>query len=100
MPEAEVANRPMTGSAAAAVLLMQFEDDEASQILSRLEPEEVRQLGYAMYDVADVTVCQVDAALDQSVRKEKSHPPRCYGTGENILWMKSTTQGDHRAEKI
>ncbi len=27
-----------------------------AQILSRLEPEEVRQLGYAMYDVADVEV--------------------------------------------
>src|SRR3546814_9162277 len=54
MPEAEVAKRPMTGSAAAAVLLMLFEDDEAAQILSRLEPDEVRQLGYAMYDVADV----------------------------------------------
>ena len=33
---------------------MLFSEDEAAEILSRLEPDEVRQLGYAMYDVADV----------------------------------------------
>ena len=59
MPDVDVI-RPMTGSAAAAVLLMLFEEDEAAQILSRLEPEEVRQLGYAMYDVADVEVGEVN----------------------------------------
>ena len=50
MPEI-VPGRPeaLKGSAAAAVLLMLFNEDEAAQILSRLEPDEVRQLGYAMY---------------------------------------------------
>src|SRR3546814_10263767 len=82
MPEAEVAKRPMTGSAAAAVLLMLFEDDEAAQILSRLEPDEVRQLGYAMYDVADVAVDEVNAALDQFVSKAKSRTTIGYGRSE------------------
>ena len=43
--------KPLHGSAAAAVLLMLFNEDEAAQILSRLEPDEVRQLGYAMYEI-------------------------------------------------
>ena len=59
------------GSAAAAVLLMLFDEDEAAQILSRLEPDEVRQLGYAMYDVADVEIEEVNTALDQFVNKAK-----------------------------
>src|SRR3546814_10960415 len=87
MPEAEVAKRPMTGSAAAAGLLMLFEDDEAAQILSRLEPDEVRQLGYAMYDVADVAVDEVNAALDQFVSKAKSRTTIGYGAGEHIRAM-------------
>src|SRR3546814_13543510 len=97
MPEAEVAKRPMTGSAAAAVLLMLFEDDEAAQILSRLEPDEVRQLGYAMYDVADVAVDEANAALDQFVSKAKSRTPIGYGAGEHIRAMMHKPLGADRA---
>src|SRR3546814_8300229 len=100
MPEAEVAKRPMTGSAAAAVLLMLFEDDEAAQILSRLEPDEVRQLGYAMYDVADVAVDEVNAALDQFVSKAKSRTTIGYGAGEHIRAMMHKALGADRAANM
>ena len=63
--------KPLHGSAAAAVLLMLFNEDEAAEILSRLEPDEVRQLGYAMYDVADVEIEEVNQALDQFVSKAR-----------------------------
>ncbi|MEJ1715044.1 flagellar motor switch protein FliG, partial [Escherichia coli] len=69
----------MTGSAAAAVLLMLFDEDEAAQILSRLEPDEVRELGYAMYDVVDVEVDEVNQALDQFVNKAKGRTTIGYG---------------------
>src|SRR3546814_9678152 len=100
MPEAEVAKRSMTGSAAAAVLLMLFEDDEAAQILSRLEPDEVRQLGYAMYDVADVAVDEVNAALDQFVSKAKSRTTIGYGAGEHIRAMMHKALGADRADNM
>src|SRR3546814_7273229 len=100
MPEAEVAKRPMTGSAAAAVLLMLFEDDEAAQILSRLEPDEVRQLGYAMYDVADVAVDEVNAALDQFVSKAKSRTTIGYGAGEHIRAMMHKALGDRKSTRL
>ena len=83
MPDVDVI-RPMTGSAAAAVLLMLFEEDEAAQILSRLEPEEVRQLGYAMYDVADVEVGEVNSALDQFVNKARGRTTIGYGATNHI----------------
>src|SRR3546814_12856806 len=89
----------MTGSAAAAVLLMLFEDDEAAQILSRLEPDEVRQLGYAMYDVADVAVAEVNAALDQFVSKEKSRTTIGYGAGEHIRAMMHKRSEERRVGK-
>src|SRR3546814_17400108 len=100
MPEAEVAKRPMTGSAAAAVLLMLFEDDEAAQILPRLEPDEVRQLGYAMYDVADVAVDEVNAAPDQFVSKEKRRTTTGYGRGEHITSMIQKALGADRADQM
>ena len=100
MPEAALMKRSMTGSAAAAVLLMLFEEDEAAQILSRLEPEEVRQLGNAMYDVADVAVEEVDAALDQFVSKAKSRTTVGYGAEEHIRAMMHKALGPDRADNM
>jgi flagellar motor switch protein FliG len=86
------------GSAAAAVLLMLFDEDEAAQILSRLEPEEVRQLGYAMYDVADVEVAEVNEALDQFVRKAKGRTTIGYGASKHIRGALQKALGPERAE--
>jgi flagellar motor switch protein FliG len=88
----------LKGSAAAAVLLMLFDEDEAAQILSRLEPEEVRQLGYAMYDVADVEVDEVNEALDQFVNKAKGRTTIGYGASKHIRGALHKALGPERAE--
>lgn len=90
----------MNGSAAAAVLLMLFDEDEAAQILSRLEPDEVRQLGYAMYDVADVAVDEVNQALDHFVRKAKSRTTVGYGATRHIRGAMQKALGPERADTI
>lgn len=100
MPELALQKRPMSGSAAAAVLLMLFEEDEAAQILSRLEPDEVQQLGHAMYDVADVAAEEVDAALDQFVAKAKSRTTVGYGASDHIRGMMRKALGPDRADNI
>lgn len=100
MPELMMQKPAMNGSAAAAVLLMLFEEDEAAQILSRLEPEEVRQLGHAMYDVADVAAEEVDAALDQFVAKAKSRTTVGYGAGDHIRAMMHKALGPDRAHNM
>jgi len=91
---------PLTGSAAAAVLLMLFDEDEAAQILSRLEPDEVRQLGYAMYDVADVEVDEVNHALDQFVTKAKGRTAIGYGASQHIRGAMHKALGPDRADTI
>ncbi|NIJ15497.1 flagellar motor switch protein FliG [Sphingobium vermicomposti] len=88
------------GSAAAAVLLMLFDEDEAAQILSRLEPDEVRQLGYAMYDVADVAVEEVNEALDHFVTKAKKRTTIGYGATRHIRGAMTKALGEERAETI
>lgn len=92
--------KPLTGSGAAAVLLMLFDEDEAAQILSRLEPDEVRQLGYAMYDVADVEVDEVNHALDQFVSKAKGRTTIGYGATQHIRGAMHKALGPDRADTI
>lgn len=98
-PEATEA-KPLTGSAAAAVLLMLFDEDEAAQILSRLEPEEVRELGYAMYDVVDVEVEEVNHALDKFVNKAKGRTTIGYGAAQHIRGAMHKALGPERADTM
>lgn len=103
MPEAaeDTKTQPaLKGSAAAAVLLMLFNEDEAAQILSRLEPDEVRQLGYAMYDVADVEVSEVNEALDHFVNKAKKRTTIGYGATRHIRGAMTKALGEERAENM
>lgn len=88
------------GSAAAAVLLMLFDEDEAAQILSRLEPDEVRQLGFAMYDVADVEIEEVNLALDKFVSKAKRRTTVGYGATQHIRGAMTKALGPERADNI
>ena len=98
---AEVMERGgLQGSAAAAVLLMLFDEDEAAQILSRLEPDEVRQLGYAMYDVADVEIDEVNEALDHFVNKAKRRTTIGYGATQHIRGAMHKALGPERADNI
>ena len=50
-----LATRTYTGVERAAVLMMIVGEEEAAAILQKLDPEEVRQLGKAMFAVADVS---------------------------------------------
>ncbi|MDC6668696.1 hypothetical protein OEZ84_28595, partial [Leclercia adecarboxylata] len=49
------APREYSGVERAAVLMMLVGEEEAAAILKKLEPDEVRQLGKAMFAVADVS---------------------------------------------
>ena len=55
-----VASRTYTGVERAAVLMMIVGEEEAAAILQKLDPEEVRQLGKAMFAVADVSEDEVE----------------------------------------
>ena len=53
-----------SGSEAAAILLMLLGDEEAADVLRRLDPSEVQHLGAAMFDVENVSEDQVEQVLD------------------------------------
>ena len=52
--------RSFNGVERAAVLMMLVGEEEAAAILQKLDPEEVRSLGKAMFNVADVSEAEVE----------------------------------------
>lgn len=56
--------RTFSGVERAAVLMMIVGDEEAAAILQKLDPEEVRELGTAMMNVADVSEWEMAQVLD------------------------------------
>src|SRR4051812_45778687 len=82
-----------TGSQAAAILLMLLGEEEAAQVLGRLDPPEVEHLGGAMFQVADVSEREVNGVLDEFVNRAKTRTTIGYaadlqikGMMERALW--------------
>jgi len=92
--------RAFTGVEKAAVLMMLVGDDEAAAILQNLEPEEVRQLGKAMFAVADVGEPQVEAVLDEFVSSAKDKNTIGFDPRPQIENMMTKALGADKAENV
>ncbi len=88
------------GSQAAAILLMLLAEEEAAQVLSRLEPAEVQHLGGAMFDVADVSEDEVDEVLDQFVGRARARTSIGFSADTQIKGMMERALGADKAEKM
>ena len=89
-----------SGCAAAAILLMVLSEEEASAVLSRLDPEEVQQLGAAMFGVANVSEDEVEGVLDQFVDRAKARTTIGFGADVQIRGMMERALGQDRAENL
>ena len=89
-----------SGCQTAAILLMVLSEDEASEVLSRLEPDEVQQLGTAMFGVADVSETQVEGVLDQFVDRVRARTTIGFGADVQIRGMMARALGQDRAENL
>ena len=79
-----VATRTYTGVERAAVLMMLVGEEEAAAILQKLEPEEVRQLGKAMFAVADVSEQEVEDVLDDFVGRARERTGITFNPGPKV----------------
>jgi flagellar motor switch protein FliG len=104
MPEIAPANPAVgsgpSGSSAAAILLMLLAEDEAAQVLGRLDPDEVQQLGTAMFGVADVSEDEVDTVLDQFVDRARERTTIGFAADGQIRTMMERALGTERAENM
>jgi flagellar motor switch protein FliG len=94
------APRGFSGVERAAVLMMLVGDEEAAAILKKLDPDEVRRLGKAMFAVADVAEPQVAAVLDDFVARARSCSAIGFDPRPQIETMMTKALGPERADTV
>ena len=99
IPTDLIASEPL-GSEAAAILLMLLDEEEAAQLLGRLDPQEVQHLGSAMFSVADVSEDQVNRVLDQFVDRARERTTIGFSANRQIRGMMEKALGPERAENM
>jgi flagellar motor switch protein FliG len=92
--------RTYTGVERAAVLMMLVGEEEAAAILQKLDPEEVRQLGKAMFAVADVSESEVEFVLDDFVGKARERTGISFDPRPQIETMMTRALGQEKADSV
>ena len=92
--------RSFSGVERAAVLMMLVGEEEAAAILQKLDPEEVCQLGKAMFAVADVSEAEVEQVLDDFTYKARDRSSITFDPGPQIEGMMTRALGADRAESV
>jgi flagellar motor switch protein FliG len=75
-------------------------EDEAAQVLTRLEPDEVQHLGGAMFSVADVSETQVNSVFSLFVDQARARTTVGFGADIQIRGMMEKALGNERAENV
>ncbi len=91
---------PIRGVERAAVLMMLVGEEEAAAILQKLDPEEVRQLGKAMFAVADVSETEVEFVLDDFVGKARDRTGISFDPRPQIETMMTRALGQEKADSV
>ncbi|WP_174286046.1 flagellar motor switch protein FliG [Sphingomonas bacterium] len=92
--------RTYTGVERAAVLMMLVGEEEAAAILQKLDPEEVRQLGKAMFAVADVSEQEVENVLDDFVGHARERTAIGFDPRLKIEAVMNRALGPEKAESV
>jgi flagellar motor switch protein FliG len=90
----------LAGDAAAAILLTLLGEDEAAAILGVLEPDEVRRVGAAMLDVAQVSAADVEVALEMFVERSRSITGLGLDAQPRVRSVMTAALGDVRASTM
>lgn len=92
--------RSYTGVERAAVLMMLVGEEEAAAILQKLDPEEVRQLGAAMFKVADVSETEVEGVLDDFVDRARTRTGIAFDPKPRIEAVMNRALGSEKADSV
>ena len=94
------APRAYTGVERAAVLMMLVGEDEAAAILQKLDPDEVRELGAAMFKVADVSEEEVEGVLDDFVGRARARTGIAFDPKPKIEAVMARALGSEKASGV
>ena len=88
------------GTKKAAVLMMLFGEESASSILKLLSPNEVQQLGTAMYGVRNVDHSTVNAVLNEFLHDLRETTGLGVGANEYIKEVLTKALGQDKAQSV
>jgi len=97
---AEIPLRTFSGMERAAVLMMLVGEEEAAAILQKLEPDEVRALGSAMFTVADVSEADVEGVLDDFVGRARERTGIAFDPRPKVEAVMHRALGQEKAESV
>ncbi|WP_277980918.1 flagellar motor switch protein FliG [Sphingomonas phyllosphaerae] len=100
MSAVAAAPRTFNGVERAAVLMMLVGEEEAAAILQKLDPEEVRKLGSAMFAVADVSEQEVELVLDDFVGRARERTGITFNPGPKVEAVMTRALGREKAESV
>ncbi|MHC9418704.1 flagellar motor switch protein FliG [Sphingomonas citri] len=80
--------------------MMLVGEDEAAAILQKLDPEEVRKLGSAMFAVADVSEQEVELVLDDFVGRARERTGITFNPGPKVEAVMTRALGREKAESV
>lgn len=92
--------RNFSGVERAAVLMMVVGDEEAAAILQKLDPDEVRQLGTAMMNVADVSEWEMAQVLDDFTGRAQERSAIQFDPRPKLESVVTKALGPERASTI
>lgn len=99
-PGMDAQARQYSGVERAAVLMMLVGEEEAAAILQKLDPEEVRKLGQAMFAVADVSENDVGQVLDDFVVRARARTDIGFDPRPQIEAVMTRALGAEKADSI
>lgn len=96
----DAAAEHLSGHETAAILLMIFGEDEAADILSRLQPGEVQSIGEAMFAIRNVSEDDINLVFDRFVEQARSRTTIGYRADKQIKGMLDKALGTNRAANM
>lgn len=90
----------LSGAPSAAILMLLLEENEAADVLRHLDPEEVRQLGTAMFDAAGADERTVETALSSFVSGSREVSALTPGADRKIRSVMTEALGNVRADNL
>ena len=96
--QSEMSN--LSGAQRAAVLMLLLGEQQASEIVKFMNPQEVQTLGGAMVDVSDVSQEAVNAILDEFVGTIKKQSSLGLGNTDYVEKVFKRALGDDKAASV
>ena len=90
----------LNGTQKCAILMLLIGEEEAANIMTNLNPDEVKSLGTAMYQVQDIDQDTVNLVLDEFLSIIKANTALGFGATSYISTVMSKALGQEKAQSV